>query len=233
MKKFFALIIIITLGHSANSQTGKIQLKTFDDSVAYTIGCNIGNNLKGSLTKDSLMFNYDIISQGVNDALNGPDHMLFPLELTKAIMDNFRKYMEEKIAIRNAKNAKLKNEEDNKFLEENKNKPGILTTASGLQYKVIQQGNGAKPTMESTVTVNYEGKFIDGRVFDSSYERNQPADFPLTNLIKGFSEGILLMNEGSIYELFISSDLGYGDAGTQGIPGGSALIFKVELIKVK
>jgi len=232
MKRIIVLVCLLPFCFYASAQS-KIKIKTSNDSTAYTLGCNIGANLKKNLDADSLAFNLDIITQGIRDALNGADKQLFSEETKKKIMDKFGKEMQEKQVKKNAQVASAAKTTGMKFLDENKKNPGVMTTPSGLQYRVIKEGTGAAPNPNSSVTVHYEGKFIDGNVFDSSYERNQPADFPLNGVIKGFSEGLLLMKEGSIYELFIPSDLAYGDAGNQGIPGGSTLIFKLELIKVK
>lgn len=123
---------------------------------------------------------------------------------------------------------------DEQYLSDNANKDGVETTATGLQYKVIQEGAGASPSASSTVEVHYEGWLIDGSVFDSSYKRGQTISFPLNGVIPGWTEGLQLMKEGSIYELTIPSDLGYGPQGMPGaIPPAATLIFKVELIKVQ
>jgi FKBP-type peptidyl-prolyl cis-trans isomerase FklB len=119
-----------------------------------------------------------------------------------------------------------------KFLDENKKQAGVIETASGLQYKIIKEGKGKTPVATDQVTVNYEGKLLDGKVFDSSYDRKKPETFGVGGVIKGWSEGLQLMKEGGIYELYIKSDLAYGDQGNQSIPGGSTLIFKVELLKI-
>lgn len=232
MKKIIVLVCILPYCFFATAQSGKIKIKTKQDSTAYTLGCNIGTNLKKSLETDSLIFDLDIFSQGIRDALNGPDKLLFSEEITKKIMAQFQKEMQEKQAKKNSNSSQAAKTAGKLFLDENKGKPGIITTPSGLQYRVIKEGSGASPNPSSNVTVNYEGKFINGDVFDSSYERNKPENFPLNGVIKGFSEGILLMKEGSIFELFIPYNLAYGEAGNQGIPGGSTLIFKIELIKV-
>jgi FKBP-type peptidyl-prolyl cis-trans isomerase len=119
------------------------------------------------------------------------------------------------------------------FLAENSQKEGIITTASGLQYEVISEGTGARPQITDTVRVNYEGSLIDGQMFDSSYQRGEPTEFPLNGVIPGWSEGLQLMTEGSNYRFYIPSDLAYGSQGASGvIPPYSALIFNVELISV-
>ena len=121
------------------------------------------------------------------------------------------------------------------FLTENAKKEGVETTASGLQYTVLKEGAGKSPKATDTVKVNYEGKLIDGKVFDSSYKRGEPIEFPLNGVIKGWTEGVQLMKEGATYEFVIPYMLAYGESGTPGgpIPPNATLIFKVELIEVK
>ena len=121
------------------------------------------------------------------------------------------------------------------FLKENAKKEGVKTTASGLQYKVIKEGEGKSPKATDTVKVNYEGKLIDGKIFDSSYKRGEPIEFPLNGVIPGWTEGVQLMKEGATYEFVIPSKLAYGERGAPGgtIPPNATLIFKVELIQVK
>lgn len=123
---------------------------------------------------------------------------------------------------------------DTAYLRQNKEKPGVITTASGLQYKVETEGKGVRPAKSDTVAVHYEGKLIDGTVFDSSYQRGQPAVFPLDAVIPGWTEGVQLMTPGSIYHFTIPPELGYGARGAPGtIPPNSVLIFKVELLAVR
>ncbi len=125
-------------------------------------------------------------------------------------------------------------QQDMQYLAENAKKPGVITTASGLQYKIITQGTGPKPARTDTVLVHYEGRLIDGTVFDSSYQRGQPAKFPLDGVIPGWSEGVQLMNTGSKYHFTVPPALGYGAAGAGGvIPPGAVLEFDVELLAVR
>src|SRR5205085_5417932 len=123
--------------------------------------------------------------------------------------------------------------EAQKFMSDNKPKEGVKTTASGLQYKVLKDGNGAQPKSSDTVTVNYRGTLTDGTEFDSSYKRGQPATFPVSGVIKGWTEALQMMKAGSKYQLFIPASLAYGEQGRPGIPPNSTLIFEVELLDVK
>lgn len=130
--------------------------------------------------------------------------------------------------------AETELEKGEAFLKENAKKDGVKTTATGLQYKVLKEGEGKSPKATDTVKVNYEGKLIDGKVFDSSYKRGEPIEFPLNGVIPGWTEGVQLMKEGATYEFTIPSKLAYGERGAGGaIPPNATLIFKVELIQVK
>lgn len=132
----------------------------------------------------------------------------------------------------NNESTQLALEEGRVFLEENGRKPGVITTSTGLQYEVIVQGSGEQPTAMDTVRVHYEGTFLDGTVFDSSYVRGEPIEFPLGGVIPGWTEGLQLMNVGSTYMLYIPSNLAYGPYGSGPIPGNSTLIFRVELLGI-
>jgi FKBP-type peptidyl-prolyl cis-trans isomerase len=233
---FISLLVILGVGFLASCDSGNkaADLKTKNDSIGYVIGANIGNNLKENITRDSLEFSTEALLAGFRDALNGIDSTVLTEAQKQAIMTQFQQDMQKKQMEKLALAAQPNKEAGAKFLEENKKKEGIITTASGLQYKVVKMGTGALPAANDKVTVNYEGKLLDGKIFDSSYERKQPASFQLSNVIRGWQEGLLLMKEGSTFELYIPSDLGYGDQGyPPDIPGGSVLIFKVELIKVE
>lgn len=233
-KMFVVLVVVLSVIEIASSQTNKknvknkIELKNFTDTISYLIGSDVGGNLK----KNSIQVNSEIFTIGMNEAINGTD-TLFTQEKRQEIMNKFQ----QQLAAKNAEKAgaaSQKNKDAGKaFLAENKKKEGVFETASGLQYKVIKQGEGPKPKAEDEVEVNYEGKFLDGRIFDSSYERGKSVSFPLNGVIKGWTEGLQLMNVGSTYELYIPSDLGYGDKGFTEGSEGATLIFKVELISVK
>ena len=223
-----AAFLFVSCGNS-----NKADLKTKNDSVAYVIGANIGQNLQQNIAADSLEFNTTALIQGFKDALNGVDSLIFSKEEKQNIMMQFQKDMQQKQMEKMTKASEPNKQAGLQYLENNKKQPGVTQTQSGLQYKVIKEGKGKTPTANDQVTVNYEGKLLDGTVFDSSFERGKPATFPVTGVIPGWTEGLQLMKEGGSYELYVPSDLAYGDQGTQGIPGGSTLIFKVDLIKVE
>ncbi len=192
-----------------------------NDTVAYALGVFFANMMKQN---DFGELSYAQIEKGFNEAMD--DKAYVEAQKVGVIMqDYFRKrqeYLQAKAL-----------EEGAKFLEENGTKEGVITTESGLQYKVLVEGTGAFPTEDTDeVEVNYEGKLLDGTVFDSSYERGTTATFPLNRVIKGWTEGIKYINEGGKIELYIPAELAYGVRGTRGIPGNSTLIFQVELIKV-
>ena len=205
-------------------QKGSVQLKDQKDKVSYSIGMQIGFNLG----RQKVDVNPDILAAGIKDAISGKP--LLTTEQVKDIMSQFEKDMEQK-----QKQAGEKNKTDGeKFLEDNKKKAGVKTTASGLQYKVEKEGTGPQPKPTDMVTVNYRGTLIDGTEFDSSYKRNQPATFPVNGVIKGWTEALQLMKKGAKYQLFIPASLAYGErAMGPDIGANSTLIFDVELQDVK
>ena len=225
-------ISLVVVFLAACNSGDKPNLKTNMDTIAYVVGSNIANNLKENIKRDSIDFSMDALVQGFKDALNGTDSLYFSDNDKQTIMMGFQKQLQQKQAEKVAAMAAPNKEAGRKFLEENKKNQGVIQTASGLQYKVIKEGNGKSPSAADQVTVHYEGKLLDGKIFDSSYERKEPITFAVNGVIPGWTEGLQLMKEGGTYELFIPSDLAYGDQGNQAIPGGSTLVFKVELIKV-
>lgn len=197
------------------------------EQVGYSLGYLMGSGNK----QDIPDLNLEAFEQGMRDAYSGDDkkRALTEEQMQKVLGDYQQKRQEEMVKEVEAK-AKANKEAGDKFLAENAKKEGVQTTASGLQYKVITQGTGAKPKATDTVTVHYEGKLLDGKVFDSSYERGAPVQFPLNQVIKGWTEGLQLMPQGSKYELYIPSELAYGEAGNPAIEPNSVLIFTVELL---
>lgn len=200
------------------------QLKDLKDKVSYSVGLNVGSNFK----KQGQDLNPDLFLAGLKDAMSGKKPALSEAEREET-MQAWSKQMEEK-----QKAAAEKNAADGaKFLAENKKNDGVKTTASGLQYKIIKEGTGAQPKETDSVTVNYRGTLINGTEFDSSYKRGQPATFPLSAVIKGWTEGLQLMKAGSKYQLFIPPELAYRERAFGDIVANSTLIFEVELLEVK
>ena len=217
---FSASLIVLPLF----GQDKSTQLKDQKDKVSYSIGLQIGFNL----SRQKVDVIPDMLAAGIKDAIAGKPQ-LNPDQI-KEVMTTFEKDMEQK-----QKEAGDKNKaEGTKFLEENKKKEGVKTTASGLQYKVLKDGNGAQPKKTDTVTVNYRGTLINGTEFDSSYKRGQPATFPVNGVIPGWSEALQLMKVGSKYQLFVPSNLAYGERSVgPDIGANSTLLFEVELLDAK
>lgn len=223
-----AVLGVALLAGQANAGE-KTDLKTEKDKISYSIGLNIGGNLK----RDAIEIDGDALAKGIKDALSGSKPLMTEKEVQET-MTAFQKTMMAKQAEK-MKSAGDRNKKDGEaFLAENKKKEGVKTTASGLQYKVIKEGTGKKPTATDTVTVNYRGALIDGTEFDSSYKRNEPTTFPVNGVIPGWTEALQMMKTGSKYQLFIPSNLAYGDRGAGPQIGPNAtLIFEVELISIK
>lgn len=224
MKSIIASVIVLSFILTVSGEDKPAQLKDQKDKFSYAVGLNIGMNFK----RQNVEVNTDLITAGLKDGVSGKPQMT--MDQIRETMMAFEKDMQQKQA-----EAGKKNEADaEKFLADNKKKDGVKTTASGLQYKVIKEGNGAQPKSTDTVTVNYRGTLIDGTEFDSSYKRGQPASFPVGGVIKGWSEALQLMKTGSKYQLFIPSSLAYGEhSPSPTIPPNSALLFEVELMSVQ
>jgi FKBP-type peptidyl-prolyl cis-trans isomerase FklB len=192
------------------------------DKVSYALGMNIGQQLANLGATD---INVDDFAQAVKDALEGKS-AIDPNDAQAELQAYFQQKSEEQA-------AKAKKEGED-FLKANGQKEGVVTLPSGLQYQVLREGDGKKPTASDLVECHYEGTLINGKVFDSSYRRGQTATFGLNQVIKGWTEGLQLMQEGAKYRFFIPYHLGYGSQGAgQDIPPYATLIFDVELIKVK
>lgn len=200
------------------------KLATGMDSLSYAIGLNVGSNLKSQGVDN---FSYEAMNQGMRDAVAaGKKPLLDEQTASMTIQQKLQEYASKKINVQK--------EEGRKFLAENKNQPGITELPNGIQYKIIRQGTGVKPALEDTIKVHYKGTTIDGKVFDDSYSRGEPIEFPLNNLVEGWKQTLPLMPVGSKWEIFLPSDYGYGDRGAgANIPGGATLIFELELLDVK
>src|SRR5216684_481002 len=227
MKTLFIVTIALCFVSAGFAQE-KTALKDSKDKVSYSIGLDIGSTLK----RQKVDVNADALVAGLRDAISGAKPLMTDEEIKQTMMA-FSKELTEKQTAATKEAAQKNAAAGEKFLAENKNKPGVKTTASGLQYKVIKEGTGPIPKPTDTVVTNYRGTLINGTEFDSSYKRGQPATFPLNGVIKGWTEALQLMKVGSKYQLFIPANLAYGEQGRPGIPPSSALIFEVELMDVK
>ena len=207
-----------------------LTLKTQKDKASYAIGLNIGK----SMHKDSVDVDPNILLRGMKDGLAGAKPLLTDEEAKAAMVAlqaDLRKKGEEKMLVQGEANKK----QGDAFLAENKTKDGVVTLPSGLQYKILKEGTGPKPTATDTVVCNYKGTLLDNTEFDSSYKRGQPATFPVSGVIKGWTEALQLMPVGSKWELFVPADLAYG---ARGGPGGgigpnATLVFEVELMSIQ
>ncbi|WP_298980469.1 FKBP-type peptidyl-prolyl cis-trans isomerase [uncultured Psychrobacter sp.] len=196
--------------------------------VGYSLGYMMAEGNKEAVADLDL----DTFELGFRDGYQGKDSALTEEQMQQVLMD-YQKEQEEKFVSDMQEKAAENTAIGEAFLAENATKEGVKTTDSGLQYKVLTAGTGESPKATDIVEVNYEGKLIDGTVFDSSYERGEPIEFPLNQVIAGWTEGLQLMKEGGKYEFYIPADLAYGEAGNQGIEPNSTLIFTVELLSVK
>ena len=198
------------------------------EKVGYSLGFMMAEGNKEAV-KD---LNLDTFEKGFRDGYEGNDSALTQEQMQEVLM-TYQKEQEEQFAKDMQTKATENKTAGTAFLAENAKKEGVKQTDSGLQYKVLKEGTGKSPKATDVVEVNYEGKLIDGTVFDSSYERGEPIEFPLNQVIAGWTEGLQLMKEGGKYEFYIPSDIAYGEAGNAGIEPNSTLIFTVELLKVK
>lgn len=218
-------LLVLSLSLNAWGKEPAGGLKTDKQKFSYTAGYQIGQNLKRqNLDLDSRTF-----SQGVQDAIGNAKPRLKPEEMQAAFQAQQKKDMEKQAAA-----AKKNLDAGQAFLEANKKKEGVTTTASGLQYKIITEGKGKQPKSTDSVVAHYRGTLINGTEFDSSYQRNEPATFPVGGVIKGWQEVLPLMKEGAKWQVYIPSDLAYGPRGAGGEIGpNEVLIFDIELLSVK
>lgn len=200
------------------------------DKLSYALGIGIGSQLAGMGAKE---LNIDDFAQAIKDVISGSELKVDNAE-AQTLVQNFFQEQEAKQQATAAEAGKVAKAAGEAFLAENGKKDGVVTLPSGLQYQVLKEGDGKKPSATDQVVCHYEGTLIDGTVFDSSYKRNQPATFGLNQVIAGWTEGVQLMQEGAKYRFFIPYNLAYGErgAGAQ-IPPFAALVFDVELIEVK
>ncbi len=205
-------------------------LETPEDRLSYTIGMDIGQ----SLADQEADLDIDILIEGLRAVFMGEETRM-TLDEARAVRDDFIRERQQAMETEREGEAERNLEEGRQFLAENRERDDVTETESGLQYRVIEEGDGPRPAgPESQVTVHYTGTLIDGETFDSSHDRGEPTSFALNQVIPGWTEGLQLMREGSTYEFFIPGDLAYGDQGRPGPIGpNSTLIFEVELISVQ
>jgi FKBP-type peptidyl-prolyl cis-trans isomerase FklB len=230
-------VLVIASMSAVHAQTGKTKpvakpvvkttapvCKNLYDSVSYAVGMSVANYYKKSGITN---LNAAMVSKAINDILGGKQGVLDEASAS-AVLNSY-------INAQSAEKSKVNISAGEKFLVQNKTKPGVKTTASGLQYEVLTEGTGSKPTaVTDNVTVNYKGALLDGTEFDNSYKRGQPATFSLNQVIPGWTEGLQLMSTGSKYRFWIPYNLAYGINGRgPSIPGGALLVFEVELMDVK
>ena len=233
MKLRIAALLVVMVFSSLYCQQQKEitkeDLKNDVDSSSYAIGYDIGSNF----SKQNIEVNYAALTQGINHGLGNGKAILTEKEVASVLQAFSQKMMQKQMADKEAESSANK-EEGKTFLEENKKKDGVKVTESGLQYKELKSGNGPKPKETDKVKVHYTGRFINGEVFDSSVERGQPAEFNVNGVIKGWTEALQMMNVGDKWELYIPSELAYGERGAGNtIPPGTTLIFEVELLSIE
>jgi len=227
--QFRALLVlsVVALG-ACESQGGTPALDTEDQKASYGIGLNMGSQLQPAESRVDL----DAFMAGVRDGMTGAEPALAQDEL-QAVLQAFSQSVNEQLSEERAAQAETNTAEGEEFLAENAQKPDVQVTESGLQYEVLEEGDGPTPGPETQVSVHYRGTLLDGTEFDSSYERGEPAQFSVDGVIDGFSEGLQLMPVGSKYRFYIPSELGYGPQGAgQRIGPNATLIFEVELLEI-
>ena len=219
------LLVAMTIWGCKNSNSGSFAgEQNFDKDASYALGMSLGSGLKESLEMDGIIPDIDEFMKGFKDSLTGKETRFGELEAMEIVNSAFDDLTEK--LTEEAMNS------ENAFMAENSRKSGVIVTPSGLQYEVVSETGGTKPAVSDVVLVHYEGKLIDGTVFDSSYERGFPAEFPVDAVIPGWTEGLQLMGVGSKYILYIPSEQGYGSRGIGPIPPHAALIFTVELLEI-
>jgi len=226
---FLVLAVSVVLAACQTNNSSKtVTLANENDSASYALGVLIGQNNKQNLdaspgTKD---LNMDILINAFEKQVKGGESQMESDQARTIIQGFFKKVSEQE--------AKKNGDEGEAFLEKNKQREGVVTTESGLQYEVLKEGDGPKPTADQTVKCNYHGTLIDGTVFDSSVERGEPATFKVSQVIPGWTEALQLMPVGSKWKLYIPSDLAYGERGAgKDIGPNSTLIFEVELLDIE
>lgn len=221
------LVIIFLLMSSSLTFAGEEMQSEFNneqDKVSYSVGVDVGSRLKSQ----AIDIDIELLLKGIKDAISG--QLLLTDEERQTVMTNFQKTQAELFQSMGEKSRV----EGEKFLEENKKKEGVVELKSGLQYKVLKEGKGNKPNQSDIIEIHYKGMFLDGTVFDNSYQREKPAEYPISNMIYGMQQALLLMSVNSKWQIFVPPSLAYGPRGVPPlIPPYSTLIFEVDLFSIK
>ncbi|MCK9302550.1 MAG: FKBP-type peptidyl-prolyl cis-trans isomerase [Bacteroidales bacterium] len=238
MKKFKIVVTVaVILGSicvlpSCNAQkTGNVTIKTEVDTLSYALGSDFGSNILRQLSQMPCDYDKDMFVAGFMDGFYEKD-LKISQEDAYAFLNTFFEKLQAEQTAKAATEAEGRVESNAKYLAENKAKEGVITTASGLQYRIITEGKGKTPTADDKVKVHYVGRLTDGTVFDSSIERGEPIEFPVTGVIQGWVEALQMMPVGSKWELTIPPELGYGDRDMGTIKPNSVLVFEVELLGI-
>jgi FKBP-type peptidyl-prolyl cis-trans isomerase FklB len=224
--QMLAALGILAVAAQAHAEDKK-DFKDQKEKISYSIGVNVGNNLK----RQDVEVDLKSFQQGLKDGISGSEPLISQQE-SQEIMQAFQNELRQKQEDKRRVQAEKNQQEGPRFLAENRKKPGVVTLPSGLQYKVINEGSGPTPKAEDTVTTHYRGRLIDGTEFDSSYRRGEPAKFPVNRVIPGWTEALQLMPVGSKWELYIPSNLAYGEGGQAQIAPHATLIFEIELLDI-
>ena len=224
-----ATVAVCLLAGYCTGQVKGQELKTQKEKASYAIGLNIGESLKS----DGMDVDGALIGRGIADVLGGRQPALSPEEVQTVLMA-FQQEMAQRREAQAGSAGDKNKREGEAFLAANKQKPGVVTLPSGLQYKILRPGTGPKPTPANTVRTHYRGTLLDGTEFDSSYRRGEPAEFPVGGVIAGWTEALQLMKVGAKWQLFIPSNLAYGQRGAAGgdIGPNAALVFEIELLGI-
>ena len=231
--RLFTVMIILTYlvgcAPEEASSAAELKLDTSKNRISYTIGVNIGQDFKSQ----NMDIEPDALLMGLKDALSGKELQLTDEEMVQEVQ-NFQQEMQARLAAEMEEQASKNKAEGESFLAENAKQEGVVVTESGLQYKILEPGEGDTPGPADLATVHYRGTLIDGTQFDSSYDRGQPATFPVGAVIAGWTEALQLMKPGAKWQLFIPAELAYGERGAgQDIGPNATLLFDVELISVE
>jgi len=221
LKPTLALLSMAVIMSGCNSKIGKVDIKTETDSLSYAIGINMGYNLKNSKIDNA---NIVAIANGLQDVKDAKKDLMTP----EKAMELIQKFLTKQKEAEGVKNL----EEGKKFLEENAKKEGIISDPEGFQYKMMQEGSGEMPKETDVVKVHYKGTLVDGTEFDSSYKRNEPAQFPLNGVIRGWTLGLQKMKVGGKMMLWLPASLAYGERGGGPIGPNQVLTFEIELLEI-